>query len=103
MCSKLNDFEYECEVYELMILPMKLKLKKYFQEMSPVITCAAALNPCLNDAGVEMLINDIANDLSLNEDDRYFSHNAIQHFNKCLQNMFDFYLLKYGSPSNVQI
>ena len=25
MCSKLNDFEYKCEVYELMIIPMKEK------------------------------------------------------------------------------
>ena len=70
--------------------------------MSPVITCAAILNPCLNGAMVEMLINDICNDLSLNKDDPYFSHNVIQQFNKCLQNMFDFYLLKYGSSSNVQ-
>ena len=59
MCSKLKDFEYKCEVYELMILPMKLKFKKYFQEMSPVITWAAALNPRLNGAEVEMLINNM--------------------------------------------
>ncbi len=102
MYSKLNDFEYEGEVYELMILSMKLKFKKYFQEMSLVITCAVALNPCLNGAGVKMLINDICNDLSLTDYDPYFSQNAIQHFNKCLQNMFYFYLLKYGSLSNVQ-
>ena len=81
---------------------MKLKFKKYFQDIPPVITCAAALNPCINGVGVEMLINDIANDLSLNEDDPYFSQNAINHFNKCLESMFDFYLLKYGSSSNVQ-
>ena len=65
--------------------------------MSPVITCATALNMCLNIAGVEMLINDICNNLNLNDDDHFFSTNAIQHFNHCLQNMFDFYLLKFGS------
>ena len=48
-----------------------------------------------------MLINDIAKDLSLNEDDPYFSNNAINHFNKCLESMFDLYLLKYGSSANV--
>lgn len=39
MCQKVNDFEFTREVYETMIVPMKDKLKKYFQKMPSVISC----------------------------------------------------------------
>ena len=51
--------------------------------------------------GVEMIIHNVCTDLSLDDDDPFFSSNAIQEFNNSLQNMFDFYLLKYGASSNV--
>ncbi|GKB84484.1 zinc finger BED domain-containing protein RICESLEEPER 2-like protein [Tanacetum coccineum] len=46
-----------------MAKPMKAKLKKYFEKMPPIITCAAALNPCFNVHGVELLIEDISFDV----------------------------------------
>ena len=46
---------------------MKEKLRKYCEEISPVITCAAAINPCFNVSGVEFLIDKIGNDLDLNQ------------------------------------
>ncbi|GJX31239.1 zinc finger BED domain-containing protein RICESLEEPER 2-like protein [Tanacetum coccineum] len=42
---------------------MKEKLKKYFERMSLIITCAAALNSCFNVHGVEFLIESISTDL----------------------------------------
>ena len=81
MCETLSDFEFKGELYEKMIRPMKQKLKKYFQEMPPAITCAAALNPCLNSSGVEIMIEKICFDLELHEVDVMFSRNAINSFN----------------------
>nr|GEY51860.1 zinc finger BED domain-containing protein RICESLEEPER 2 [Tanacetum cinerariifolium] len=39
---------------------MKEKLKKYFERVSPIITCIAALNSCFNVQGVEFLIKSIS-------------------------------------------
>ncbi|GJS08614.1 zinc finger BED domain-containing protein RICESLEEPER 2-like protein [Tanacetum coccineum] len=47
---------------------MKEKLKKYFERMPSVITCAAALNPCFNIHGVEWLIETISTDLEFFDD-----------------------------------
>nr|GEU35415.1 zinc finger BED domain-containing protein RICESLEEPER 2 [Tanacetum cinerariifolium] len=47
---------------------MKEKLKKYFERMPPIITCAAALNPCFNVQGVEFLIESIITDLDFFDD-----------------------------------
>nr|GEY25996.1 squalene synthase [Tanacetum cinerariifolium] len=47
---------------------MKEKLKKYFERMSPIITCAAALNPCFNVQGVEFLIESISTNLNFFDD-----------------------------------
>lgn len=102
MCGKINDFQFAGNVYETMIAPMKAKFKKYFEQMPPAITCAAVLNPCLNVSGVEMLIENICFDLGLNDEDPDFSEKAIQHFKKCLEDMFDLYLVKYGSTSNIR-
>jgi len=102
MCSKLNDFQFGPDVNETMIAPMKAKFKKYFEEMPPAITCAAALNPCLNVAGVEMLIENICYDLGLNDDNPNCSTNLLQTFNRQLQDMFDHYLVKYGNSTNIQ-
>ncbi|GJW00791.1 zinc finger BED domain-containing protein RICESLEEPER 2 [Tanacetum coccineum] len=47
---------------------MKKKLKKYFLKMPPIITYAAALNPCFNVNGVELLIESISTDLEFFDD-----------------------------------
>ncbi|GJV16103.1 zinc finger BED domain-containing protein RICESLEEPER 2 [Tanacetum coccineum] len=47
---------------------MKEKLKNYFERMPPIITCAAALNPCFNVHGVEFLNESISMDLKFFDD-----------------------------------
>nr|GEX34812.1 zinc finger BED domain-containing protein DAYSLEEPER-like [Tanacetum cinerariifolium] len=47
---------------------MKEKLKKYFERMPLIITCAAALNPCFNVQRVEFLIESISTDLNFFDD-----------------------------------
>ena len=81
MCNKLNDFEFQGELFEEMIIPMKLKFRKYFTEISPVFTCAAVLNPCYNVTGVETLIDSIVHDLGLDEEDPFFARNLKSNFN----------------------
>nr|GEW24795.1 zinc finger BED domain-containing protein RICESLEEPER 2-like [Tanacetum cinerariifolium] len=48
--------------------PMKEKFKKYFESRPSVITCAAALNPCYNVHGVELLIETISTNLEFFDD-----------------------------------
>nr|GEX14447.1 zinc finger, BED-type, phospholipase-like, homeodomain-like protein [Tanacetum cinerariifolium] len=64
-----GEFELSGPPYDMMVGPMKEKLRKYFKEISPVITCAAALNPCFNISGVEIFIENISIDLNLYEED----------------------------------
>ncbi|KAJ9551686.1 hypothetical protein OSB04_015731 [Centaurea solstitialis] len=45
MGKKLNDFEYHGKLFENVGKEMKVKLLKYFREIPPVFTCAAALKP----------------------------------------------------------
>ncbi|GJW23573.1 zinc finger BED domain-containing protein RICESLEEPER 2-like protein [Tanacetum coccineum] len=47
--------------------PLK-KLRKYFENMPPIITCSAALNPCFNVSGVDYLIENISRDLEFQDD-----------------------------------
>ena len=54
MCAKINEFEMRSTMFANMMKPMKAKLKKYFQEMPPIITCSAALNPALNIGGLRL-------------------------------------------------
>ncbi|KAI3683113.1 hypothetical protein L1987_83613 [Smallanthus sonchifolius] len=65
--------------------------------MSPVITCAAALNPTINVFGVETLIDRITYALNLDSEDIHFAQGTKTYFNKCLQDLFDVYLHKYGT------
>ncbi|GJW83190.1 zinc finger BED domain-containing protein RICESLEEPER 2-like protein [Tanacetum coccineum] len=51
-----------------MVKPIKRKLRKYFENMPPIITCAAALNPCFNVSGVDYLIENISRDLEFADD-----------------------------------
>jgi hypothetical protein len=101
MSSKLSEYEFCGNVYAIMVAPMKAKLRKYFKEMPPVISCAAALNPCLNIFGVELLIDNICNDLDLNDEDPFFSQNTKDYFNKSFKDLFGHYFQKYSSTTMV--
>lgn len=68
--------------------------------MSVVFTCACRLNSCYNGSGVEMLIAGIVDGLGLKQLE--FATDLKNTFNTSLQNMFDFYLHKYGNESNIQ-
>ncbi|GJX61546.1 zinc finger BED domain-containing protein RICESLEEPER 2-like protein [Tanacetum coccineum] len=59
MTTKLTEYEFEGSIFATMVKPMKEKLKKYFERMPLIITCAAALNLCFNVHGVEFLIESI--------------------------------------------
>jgi hypothetical protein len=100
LANKISDFEYEGPLFKLVGETMKDKLLKYFKELPPVFTCAAALNPVVNVGGVETLIEQIAFSFKLTEDDPNFILNQQNYFNKCFRDMFDVYLTKYGA-SNV--
>ncbi|GKB83383.1 zinc finger BED domain-containing protein RICESLEEPER 2 [Tanacetum coccineum] len=65
---KLSDLELEGGVLSSMVKPIKRKLRKYFENMPPIITCAAALNPCFNVSGVDYLIENISRDLEFADD-----------------------------------
>ncbi|GKD20400.1 zinc finger BED domain-containing protein RICESLEEPER 2 [Tanacetum coccineum] len=65
--------------------------------MSSVITCLAALNPCCNVSGVELLIESITIDLECFDDD--FATKAKERFNKSLKGLYNIYYLKYGNPT----
>ena len=95
LANKLGDFEYENETFQLVGQTMKIKLLKYFKEIPPIFTCAAALNPTLNVSGVETMIEQIAFASNLPEEDPHFVKNQQKYFNKCFHDMFDVYLTKY--------
>ncbi|GJR82019.1 zinc finger BED domain-containing protein RICESLEEPER 2-like protein [Tanacetum coccineum] len=65
---KLSDLELEGGLLSCMVKPMKKKLRKYFENMPPIITCSAALNPCFNVSGVDYLIENISRDLEFQDD-----------------------------------
>ncbi|GJR85652.1 zinc finger BED domain-containing protein RICESLEEPER 2-like protein [Tanacetum coccineum] len=77
---------------------MKEKLKKYFERMSPVITCAAALNPCFNVHVVELLIETISTDLEFFDDGH--TTKAKKWFNDSLEGLYNIYYAKYGNPKS---
>jgi len=102
MAVKLSELGVRGRPYSDMVPPMKEKFRKYFRELPPVFTCAAALNPCLNIIGVESLIDRIANELDLNNpQDPCFSQTMKNTFQKHLTGMFDAYLTKYGTTSQI--
>ncbi|GJT05999.1 zinc finger BED domain-containing protein RICESLEEPER 2-like protein [Tanacetum coccineum] len=68
MSNKLTKYELNGGIFPSMVKPMKEKLKKYFQKMPPIITCAAALNLCFNVNGVELLIVSISANLEFFDD-----------------------------------
>ncbi|XP_076926083.1 zinc finger BED domain-containing protein DAYSLEEPER-like [Bidens hawaiensis] len=75
---------------------MKKKFQKYFEEIPPMFTCDAALNPYLNVSGVEVLIEEIFDNMGMNEIDPMLSTEAKDSFNKSLQEIYDHYFKIYG-------
>nr|GEZ31193.1 putative transcription factor/ chromatin remodeling BED-type(Zn) family [Tanacetum cinerariifolium] len=98
-CKQCDEFELSGPPYDMMVGPMKEKLRKYFKEIPPVITCAAALNPCFNISGVEVFIEKISIDLNLYEEDINFGTIAETFFSKCFKDLFYIYFNKYGSEN----
>nr|GEX43321.1 RNA-directed DNA polymerase, eukaryota, reverse transcriptase zinc-binding domain protein [Tanacetum cinerariifolium] len=94
-----GEFELSGPPCDMMVGPMKEKLRKYFKEIPPVITCAAALNPCFNISGVEIFIEKISIDLNLYEEDINYGTIEKNNFNKCVKDLFDIYFNKYGSKN----
>nr|GEW27379.1 zinc finger BED domain-containing protein RICESLEEPER 2-like [Tanacetum cinerariifolium]GEW77042.1 zinc finger BED domain-containing protein RICESLEEPER 2-like [Tanacetum cinerariifolium]GEX51000.1 zinc finger BED domain-containing protein RICESLEEPER 2-like [Tanacetum cinerariifolium] len=64
--------------------------------MPPIITCAAALNPCFNVHGVELLIESISTDLEFFDDS--YATKAKKWFNDSLKGLYNIYYAKYGNP-----
>ncbi|GJS05253.1 zinc finger BED domain-containing protein RICESLEEPER 2-like protein [Tanacetum coccineum] len=65
--------------------------------MPPIITCAAALNPCFNVHGVELLIEDISTNLEFFDDSH--ATKAKKWLNDSLVGLYNLYYTKYGSPT----
>nr|GEV18710.1 zinc finger BED domain-containing protein RICESLEEPER 2 [Tanacetum cinerariifolium] len=64
--------------------------------MSPIITCAAALNPCFNVHGVELLIESISTVLEFF--DESCATKAKKWFNS-LKGLYNIYYAKYDNPT----
>ncbi|GJU85739.1 zinc finger BED domain-containing protein RICESLEEPER 2-like protein [Tanacetum coccineum] len=92
---KLSDLELEGGVLSSMVKPIKRKLRKYFENMPPIITCAAALNPCFNVSGVDYLIENISRDLEFADDG--FATRSVDYFHESFQGLYNMYYTKYGS------
>ncbi|GJX75790.1 zinc finger BED domain-containing protein RICESLEEPER 2-like protein [Tanacetum coccineum] len=100
MSNKLTEYELNGGIFPSMVKPMKEKLKKYFQKMPPIITCAAALNPCFNVHGVELLIESISTDLEFFDDGH--ASKAKKWFTDSLEGLYNIYYAKYGNPTTTE-
>ncbi|GJW10277.1 zinc finger BED domain-containing protein RICESLEEPER 2-like protein [Tanacetum coccineum] len=74
--------------------PLK-KLKKYFENIPSIITCAAALNPCFNVSGVDYLIENISRDLEFEDDG--FATRSLDWFHESFQGLYNMYYSQYGT------
>ncbi|KAJ9551028.1 hypothetical protein OSB04_015073 [Centaurea solstitialis] len=99
MAKEIGTLEYENKTFQTIGEKMKEKLLKYFLELPPTFTCAAALNPTINVGGVEGLINDIAFVFGIPSLNPNYIENAQNSFNRSLQNMYEVYLSKYGTTN----
>nr|GEZ36130.1 zinc finger BED domain-containing protein RICESLEEPER 2 [Tanacetum cinerariifolium] len=97
MSTVLSEYELERDILSSMIKPMKKKLRKYFQHMTSIITCAAALNPCFNVNGVDFLIESISTDLKFSDDG--FASKLKNYFKESLKGLYNLYYAKYGKPT----
>nr|GEU87074.1 zf-CCHC domain-containing protein/DUF4219 domain-containing protein/UBN2 domain-containing protein [Tanacetum cinerariifolium] len=76
---------------------MKEKLRKYFQHMPPIITCAAALNSCFNVNRVDFLIESISLDLEFFDDG--FASKSKSYFKESLKGLYNLYYTNFGNPT----
>nr|GEY12360.1 zinc finger BED domain-containing protein RICESLEEPER 2-like [Tanacetum cinerariifolium] len=97
MSTVLSEYELEGCILSSMIKPMKKKLRKYFQHMSPIITCATALNPCFNVNEVDFLIESISTNLEFFDDG--FASKSKSYFKESLEGLYNLYYTKYGNPT----
>nr|GEV90050.1 hypothetical protein [Tanacetum cinerariifolium] len=97
MSTVLSECELEGGILSSVIKPMKKKLRKYFQHMSPIITCAAALNPCFNVNGLDFLIESISSDLEFFDDG--FASKSKFYFKESLEGLYNLYYAKYDNPT----
>ncbi|GJV82442.1 zinc finger BED domain-containing protein RICESLEEPER 2-like protein [Tanacetum coccineum] len=97
MTRKLNEFGMK---FPNLTGPIKKKLIKYFKELLPVMICATALNLILNRFGDETIINNIAYDLGLTDEEDTFVSRQVASFNAAFDNIFQVYLNKYGSSAS---
>ncbi|GKA26191.1 zinc finger BED domain-containing protein RICESLEEPER 2 [Tanacetum coccineum] len=96
MSTVLREYEFEEDIFS-MIKPIKKKLRKYFQYIPLIITCAAALNPCFNVNGVDYLIESISTDLEFFDD--HFASKSKSYFKESLEGLYNLYYAKYGNPT----
>ncbi|GJY12837.1 zinc finger BED domain-containing protein RICESLEEPER 2 [Tanacetum coccineum] len=71
--------------------------KNIYSSCWQVITCAAALNPCFNVSGVELLIESTTTDLECFDDG--FATKAKERFNQSLEGLYNIYYLKYENSN----
>nr|GEY03291.1 leucine-rich repeat protein [Tanacetum cinerariifolium] len=64
--------------------------------MPPIITCAAALNPCFIVNGVDFLIESISSDLEFFDDG--FASKSKSNFKESFEGLYNLYYEKYGNP-----
>lgn len=100
--EKIENYEFlPNSMFTNMVLAMKTKFFKYFQEMTLVFTCAAALNPTINVGGVNVLMRQIAKNLGLNQLEPHFVQNQNFKFNYSFKKVFHHYATKYDQPTNL--
>nr|GEV82333.1 zinc finger BED domain-containing protein RICESLEEPER 2-like [Tanacetum cinerariifolium] len=100
MTTKLSEYELEGGILSTMVQPMKEKLKKYFERFPPIITCAAALNPCFNVQGVEFLNVSISTDLDFFDDT--YATKAKKWFTDSFEGLYNIYYIKFGNPTTTE-
>lgn len=105
MTEKLYEFkDSPTRMFRKMVKIIKKKFIKYFASLPLVFTCSAALNPCLNVGGVELLITKIMENLDLSfgvegEDPNYIT-SQIFYFKDNFKKLFGVYATKYGQQQN---
>lgn len=79
---------------------MRAKIVKYFNEMSPLFTCVATLNSCINVIGVKTLLTKMSTSLGLHKEDSRYMSTQINSFNNTFSSLLDIYTRKYGEMPN---
>lgn len=105
MTEKLDELKNSpTQMFRKMVKVIKKKFIKYFGTLPLVFTCSAALNPCLNVGGVELLISRITENLDisfgLDGQDPDYLESQIFKFNDNFKKLFAIYATKYGQQHN---